>query len=379
VSAEGPVSVTRIVQGTGLSKPTVSQVVRQLLDVGLLTKVGRTAGQVGPTAQLYGVNPKCGYVIGVDVGHEFVRVVAADLSGKVISRADERAVRRGALQTVEQIDNLVAHVADQAGAGRGYLTVVGTPGVLDSGGTHFSLAPQLPGWEQPAVLAQLRERLRGALVFANDVNLAASGELAHGAGRGVRDFVLISIGTGLGMGVVLNGQLHRGASGLAGEIGYLPLQSPDGPHRRNGKARWHQGAFERLVTSTAVVALAKDAGMGPVSSAAAVIDAARSRDPAALTVVQTIASRLAHVVAAVSAVLDPELILLGGGIGTGAAQLIIEPTLRTLETITPFRPRLAVSELGSGAVLEGAISEGVRLARDVIFEGDGATGRPLVS
>jgi predicted NBD/HSP70 family sugar kinase len=373
VSSEGPIAATRIVQATGLSKPTVSEVVRDLLEVGLITKVGRTTGQVGPSAQLYDVNPQCGWVLGVDVGHEFVRVVAADLSGKVIARADERASRRGAMQMVEQIDKLVAQVGDEAGSAPRYLAVVGTPGVLRPGAAHLSLAPMLSGWERPAVLQALRERLAEPLVVENDVNLAAIGEMARGAGRGVRDFVLISIGTGLGMGVVLNGKLHRGASGLAGEVGYLPvdlLDKVDG--RRDHIADWHRGAFEPLLTSAAVVALARSAGMGSVSSAAAVIDAARTGDTAARGVVAILAARLAHLVAAVAAVLDPELIVLGGGIGTGAVQLLIEPTLRTLETITPFRPHIAASELGSAAVLDGAICEGLRLAREQIFSPDGS-------
>ena len=104
------------------------------------------------------------------------------------------------------------------------------------------------------------------------------------------------------------------------------------------------------------------------------IDAARSGDPAATRVVDIIADRLAHGVAAVAAVLDPELVLLGGGIGTGAGQLLIAPLRRTLESISPLRPRLAISDLGSGAVLEGAVTEGLRLVMEQIFGGDGAVG-----
>jgi predicted NBD/HSP70 family sugar kinase len=123
--------------------------------------------------------------------------------------------------------------------------------------------------------------------------------------------------------------------------------------------------------------LARGAGVRDAGTVAAVFDAARDGESAALAIVETIAARLAHVIAAVSAVLDPELIVLGGGIGTGAAPLLIEPTTRTLATISPFRPRLAVSELGAGVVLDGAVTEGLRLVMDQIFGADANAARSV--
>ena len=372
VAAEGPVAATRLVQGTGLSKPTVSEVLRQLLEFGLIARAGRTSGQVGPSAQLYEVSGTSGVVIGVDVGYEWVRVIAADLSGKVLARADERAKRRRARDLVEQVGRLVEQVAGPIGSTTRYLAVVGTPGVLRPGDSHLALAPHLPGWERPEVLSSLRDLVACPVVFENDVNLAAIGELARGAGRGVRDFVLISVGTGLGMGVVLDGRLHRGASGLAGEVGYLPTVGADQVESASGPLRG-QGPMERLVSSHAVTDLAKESGLGSVGSAAAVIDAARSGDPAALRVVNAIAARLAFCIAAVAAVLDPELVILGGGIGTGAGPLLLEPVRRNLASISPLQPRFGISELGSAAVVEGAVTEALRLVVDRIFDVDGTS------
>lgn len=378
VAAEGPVTATRLVQGTGLSKPTVSEVLRQLLDYGLIARAGRTSGQVGPSAQLYEVSSASGVVIGVDVGYEWVRVVSADLSGKVIARADERARRRRARDLIEQVGQLVEQVAGPIGSTTRYLAVVGTPGVFRPGDSHLALAPHLPGWERPEVLSSLRDRVACPVVFENDVNLAAIGELARGAGRGVRDFVLVSIGTGLGMGVVLDGRLHRGASGLAGEVGYLPTAGAEHIEAAIGPLRG-QGAMERLVSSHAVIELAKDSGMSHAGSAAAVIDAARAGDPAALQVVATIASRLAFCIASIAAVLDPELVILGGGIGTGAGPLLLEPLRRNLAAISPLRPRLGISELGSAAVVDGAVTEALRLVVERIFDVDGPSSPALAS
>jgi predicted NBD/HSP70 family sugar kinase len=371
VASDGAVAATRIAQETGLSKPTVSEVLRQLLELGLIRKVGRTTGQIGPSAQLYGVDQRAGWVLAVDVGQLWIRAVAADLSGKVIAKADERTKSQRARGMIGQIDALAAQVAVEAGSRKPYMAVLGTPGVVRPGEGHLALA-RLLGWERPEVLEELRARLAVPVVFENDVNLAAIGELSRGAGRGVDDFVLISVGSGVGMAVVLNGSLYRGASGLAGEIGYLPIGTvrPTG----RGSARWHEGAFERSVSSGAILELAQEAGLGPITSAAAVIDEARAGDEAALGVVSTIAERLAYGVAAVAAVLDPELVVLGGGIGTGAGHLLVEPLRRVLTTISPLRPRMAVSDLGSGAVLIGAVSEGVRLVKEQIFGSDNAPG-----
>ena len=129
--------------------------------------------------------------------------------------------------------------------------------------------------------------------------------------------------------------------------------------------------MERLVSSHAVVELAKAAGLQHATSAAAVIDAARAGDPAALRIVATIAARLAFCIASVAAVLDPELVILGGGIGTGAGPLLLEPLRRNLAAISPLQPRLGTSELGSAAVVDGAVTEALRLVVDQIFDVDG--------
>jgi predicted NBD/HSP70 family sugar kinase len=370
VASQGPLTTTHVVQGTGLSKPTVSEVLRQLLELGLIRRVGRTRGQVGPSSQLYGVDPQSARVLGIDVGRHWLRVVAADLSGKVITRLDERVRRRNAYAMIDQLDRLVSRVSAEAGAGKRSVTVVGTPGVLRPGASHFVLAPLLPGWERPAVLTELLDRLPGPVIIENDVNLGAIAECSQGIGRGVGVFVLLWIGNGLGMAVVLDGKLHRGASGLAGEIGYLPIGSFDHIKRGRGMARWNAGAYERSVCAGAFLELAEEAGLGHVSTAAAVIDAARDGNAAACGVVSTIAERLAYGVAAVAASLDPELVILGGGIGAGAGHLLVEPMRRTLEQISPMQPRLAVSDLGSAAVLDGAVSEGVRRIKQDIFGAD---------
>ena len=188
--------------------------------------------------------------------------------------------------------------------------------------------------------------------------------------------MLVSIGTGLGMGVVIDGRLHRGASGLAGEVGYLPTAGAERIDASTSPPRG-QGPMERLVSSHAVIELAKEYGLPQAASAAAVIDSARAGERAALRVVAVIAERLAFCIASVAAVLDPELVILGGGIGTGSGPLLLEPLRRNLASISPLRPRLGISELGSAAVVDGAVTEALRLVVDRIFDVGGISG-PIV-
>lgn len=364
--ARGPLGASQIVRESGLSRPTVGEVLGQLLGAGLIRRVGRSRGLPGPTAQLYGVEPRAGWVLGLDIGREWVRATLSDLNGTVAAHTASRT----STSAVAVIDQL-RRAADQlAGAAEITLAnidqvVVGTPGVILSGEDHFSLAPNLPGWESPQVISGIREALVAPVVFENDINLAAVGEHVHGVARGVDDFVLLSVGTGVGMGVVVDGELRRGAAGLAGEVAYLrlDLDCPAQP----GAVAWGKGAFESLTNSAALLALARDAGLTEVRSVADLFAAARSGGAEAQSIVELEARRLAHAIAAIAAVLDPGLVVLGGGVGSGGGDLLLGPTAAALASISPFSPRLAVSSLGAEAVIAGAGAIGLRLALDRIF------------
>jgi predicted NBD/HSP70 family sugar kinase len=218
----------------------------------------------------------------------------------------------------------------------------------------------------------LQAELGIQIEFENDVNLAAIAERWHGLGREVDDFVLLSLGTGVGMGVVLGGRLHQGASGAAGEVGYLPI----GPGDVHDRASRRSGTFEAAVGAAAVVALARQLGLGraqpggamrPARTAEQVFAAARRGDAVAGRVVAQVAERIALGVAAVAAVLDPDLVVLGGGIGHNAGDLLLEPITRELRACSPFRPRIAVSALGADAVLRGALATALAGAQEQVY------------
>jgi predicted NBD/HSP70 family sugar kinase len=363
----GPVSRPQLAEATGLSKPTISLALVDLERCGLVRHVGQRTGNSGRAALLYEMRPEAGWVIGVDVGRSWLRLALANLAGEVVLRRQERSQSRDAQKLVAQIGTLASALAVEAGLSYDDVTytVIGSPGVVDHGSGAMRLAANLSGWNGPGVLEALRKRLGPSLAVENDVNLAALGEQAHGLGKGVANFVFISVGTGIGMGIVIDGQLHRGARGAAGEIGFLPLGDAE-PSTGDTTKRRH-GSLESVASADAVVANARRFGMPGARSAKQVFESTRGDEAAALSAVRLEAEYLARAVAAVTSVLDPELVVLGGGIGRNGDLLIapMERQLRKLLHIPP--PPLMVSALGDDAVVLGALAIALARARENVF------------
>src|SRR6266704_2372242 len=208
----------------------------------------------------------------------------------------------------------------------------------------------------------LRDELGSHVGVENDVNLAAVGEQWKGHGHGVRNFGFLSVGTGVGMGLVLGGELYRGSSGAAGEVAYLPVGAD--PYDHHVRRR---GAFEEATSGAGVVRIAHEVGMKGALTPKRVFALARKRDPLGLEVVEREERRLALGLAAVAAVVDLELVILGGGIG-GNADLLLEPVGTQLRTLSPLRPRLVGSALGDDAVLHGAVATALAAAQDRLFD-----------
>ncbi|WP_158843512.1 ROK family transcriptional regulator [Saccharothrix deserti] len=364
--AGGPATRPQIAKDTGLSKPTVGQALLDLERHGLVRPIGRTTAGPGRSAMVYEPNAAAGHVLGIDIGRQRIRVAVADLAGSVIARVDERNRCRSASALVRTVRDLAERTVSDAGLSLADLVVkvVGTPGVPDPHDRTLHHAPNLPGWERPGLLDDLETELGPGLVVENDANLAAVGERAYGVARDVDAFVCVIVGTGIGMGIVVDGRLFRGAHGAAGEIGYLPYT---GQSEEDGRQR---GQVEAAAAAESVVALAKERGL-VVRTAREVFTAAKSGDERALLAVRDEAERLAFVVASVVAVIDPELVVLGGGIGSNT-DLLQESMEAALRRMTPLVPRIVAGELGDGAVLSGAVAIGLRAARELLFDRRGA-------
>lgn len=371
VLREGAISRAQLARETGLSKPTISLALVRLVDGGLLREVGRTSGGRGATALLYDLDPRSGHVLAIDVGRRWVRVLLADIAGRTLARANERTRAREAAALPAQVGVIARGLAREAGLRLEDLTAatLGAPGVMQADGDHLALAPQMPGLQRPGIVERLREELGGTpLAVENDVNLAALAELANGRGLESDDFVFVSVGTGVGMALVLGGRLRRGVTGSAGEIGYLPLVTDA---TRPAAATRPCASFEEQVNAAAFVRAAKARGLR-VTKAEHVVAAARAGDRAARDVVRREAELLGLGVTAVTAVLDPGLVVLGGGLGLGAGDLLVDTVADVLARRAPARPRIVTSSIGDDAVLRGALAASLLDAHDRVF-GD-ATG-----
>ena len=352
----GPVSRADLARISGLSKPTVSLALANVERAGLVRMAGQRTGVPGRTAQLYEVRPEAGFVLGLDIGLKYLRGAVADLAGEVRTRDSRKVVATSVRGRLAELVELADDLCARAGTSRQAVTqtVIGTPGVYDPQRNAIALTGGLAGWDRPAALTGLREAFGPSVTLENDVDAAALAERTHGYGRDRDSFAFVHVGTGIGMGLVLDGRLHRGVHGVAGEIAFMPLAESDSDDARR------RGPLEAAAAAAGIVRAARKAGMrGPVSARSVFAAAARG-DQRAVAVVAEEARLVARAICCVITVVDPGLIVLGGGIGQAPGFAAAVTT--ALSAMTPVMPEVKVSALGSDVVVDGALAEGASLA-----------------
>lgn len=357
----GPISRASISKQTGLSKQTVSELVRILEDEGWVRETGRTSGHVGRTATTYELVPDSAFMAAVDLGGTKLRVAIVDLAGSVLAEVLALTHPDGGQAVARQIGDLVGEAAEQCEVDRGKVrqTVVGCPGVPDQSTGAVRFSPNIAGIDTFDFRAAVAEATGTPVMMENDVNLAVLGEQWLGAGRGIDHLAFIALGTGIGAGLIVNGALLRGASGAAGELGYLPFGAdPFEPESLR------VGAFER-VTATYGIRTAYAAATGRTSDVPAIFAAAAAGDGAAQKVIDDVARQLARAVATLGAVVAPEKVILGGSIG--ARPEIIAATIAELERCFPFPIQVVPSALGNHAALSGAVAIGLTELHTSLF------------
>jgi predicted NBD/HSP70 family sugar kinase len=356
IRRSGPVSRTELARLSGLSKPTVFAALSTIERAGLVHATGQRTGVPGPAAILYDVRPEAGFILGLDVGHEFLRGAVADLAGTVRSRLSVRTKAMGAMARVQGLADLATKLLGEAGISASQLaqTVLGSPGVYDPKREALTLTGRISGWDSPAVLAALRDEFGAELMIENDVDAAALAEREHGHGRDVESFAFVSVGTGIGMGLVIDGKLRHGFHGVAGEIAYLPFTEGSGSDDRDARKR---GSFDASATAAAVVRAARRAGVRGASSAEKVFAAAARGDVVAAEIVAEQALLVAKAVCTVITVVDPEVIVLGGGIGQAPG--FLDAVVDRLRRLAPVMPEVKMSVLGADTVVAGCIAAGL--------------------
>lgn len=371
----GPLSRTRIGKLTGLSKPTASQLLARLEAAGLVLATGTSEGRPGPNAQLYAVNPAAAHAAGLDVTPLRIRAAVADITGRTVGEYElPTPGRRPSQPVVRQVTDALDGAVKAAGLTRGdvHRLVIGTPGAFDPNTGRLRYASHLPGWHSPTLLDELAAALPMPVEYENDVNLVAMAEQRLGAARGHRDFVLLWNQEGLGAALVLGGRLHRGWTGGAGEVGFLPV--PGTPLVRQ-VTRANSGGYQELAGSQALPKMARELGIedlptGSSAEAAAEL-VARAADHATgphRTLLTTYATRLATGLASLVSVLDPELVVLSGASLTAGGEVLRALVQAELEELAASRPRLVVGDVREHPVLRGALESAIATTRDEVFD-----------
>jgi predicted NBD/HSP70 family sugar kinase len=364
---QGPLTRAQLGEHTGLSKVTASQLLGRLAERGFVHVVGEQAGGRGPNAALYAVVPSCAYVAGVHVESDMVSAGVADVTGRIITEVTVDP--DGRENPVETLRDAVAMACRSAAVEISQLRafVIGSPGVVDPRTGDPRLAVNLPAWHE-GVLAALRGDLGRPVTIENDVNLAAVAEQADGAAAGVSDFVLMWIGVGVGLATVLGGRLHRGFTGAAGEIGYLPVPGVPLPE---DVRRPYTGSLQSLVGAAEVRRLAVAHGFAAPSAVAGVRAAVTALDAGQEpggAFVRELARRVTLGLASVCAVLDPQLVILGGDIGQAGGAHLAGLVATGVSRICLSNPRVVPPGVTTSPVLRGALLTALRQAREKLFE-----------
>ena len=362
----GPLSRGQLGELTGLSKPTASQLLARLEDAGLVVHGGRSSGRPGPGAQLYEINPTAAYVAALDVTPTRIRSAVADLTGRMVGEYELRTPRRKGSDAVAQVCAAVDGAVEDSGIARSRLRrlVVGTPGAFDPRTERLRYARHLPGWHRPELLSRLADALSVPFGIDNDVNLAAVAEQHAGRARGHPSFVLLWAEDGLGAAIVINGALHRGATGGAGEVGFLPL--PETPVVRQ-VGRSNAGGFQALAGGPQVLELARGFGLR-ASSPEAAVARALTTPGAGDQLLHALAHRIALGLASIVSVIDPELVVLTGSVLRAGGDRLLDLVRAELADLAVARPTIELSGIADRPVLQGGLYVALSAARDEVFD-----------
>ena len=373
IRCHGPLTRSDVARRLHLSLPTITRIANELLHESLIVETTSAGSSGGRRPGLLGFNSRANLIIGVYVGHKMVAALA-DLDGLILERRSQTSLSGEA--GLQQLIGLILDLKQQADAlGLAVRGVgVGAPSIVSFPEGVVAWAPGL-GWQNLPLKQILEDAVDLPVFVENEVNLLAVGESWRGAGRGLRRLVCVSVGTGIGAGLILDGQLYRGTRGAAGEIGYVVPNERYLGRQANGF-----GALESLADRNALVmrggaeirggsrsALSDLCAADPDKlTAEMVLDAARAGDPQACVALSQVTDYLSIAVANLICVVDPERIVLSGDLA-GYAEMFTQPIRERIEGLVPTMPEIVASELGMDAAVLGAVAIAMRETSDSLF------------
>lgn len=357
----------QIARHLGLSPATVSRIVRRLVEQDLVRE-RRGTSQGGRPPTLISFNPLSGAVIGIDLGGYSCHGVLADLAGEILY--EDIRPTNDAGDPFATLSQMLERLSEHARVSDLPVetAAIGVPAVIDAG-SGLALAGPAVSWDRFPIAAALAERIEIPFVVENEANLKAFGHAWRGDAVGLTDFVVLSMGSGIGAAIVVDGELVRGRHGSAGEIGYLILDRS----QLRSPSRDGRGSFEQMAGGPAIAALAEQrlaTARGPSSLIEAgdpvtpesVFRAAAEHDPIAMGVVRDIAEQVAMAIVALTVAVDPELVVLDGAVGR--ALQLVAPEIQELVDRGPLAPpQIIASSLGDQATVLGAVAAALDLTR----------------
>ena len=358
-----PCSRADLVRLSGLTAPTVSAAIEALQRRGLVRFTGPGSPKGGRPPRILEFNAQCAYVLAADIGGSGVRLALADLAGNVTGTLNRLFTCQG---TPEEVVALCAagvqSLLEENGVSRQKVLqfVAGAPGITDVRSGRVRSAPNLRGWHDVPLAEQLQRQTGLPTAIENDVNLGAVGEGRCGVAAAVQNFVFIAIGSGVGAGIVIDGDLFHGANWSAGEVGYMQVPGLPGQPLTIDRL----GALESSIGGEGI----RNAWLGCTRNGrrtghlrpTEIFDLAIRGDGCAQSVLETTAQHLATAIVNISLVMDSPLVILGGGIGRHPA--LVEATRKALARNEFARPEVVASGLGSDAQLHGAIWLAIQIA-----------------
>ncbi|MCM2293283.1 ROK family transcriptional regulator [Allorhizobium sp. BGMRC 0089] len=358
---EGPTSRASLAKKTGLSKQTMSEVIRNLEAAGWVRVKGVISGKVGRSAVTYEVAETGGYALGIDLGATTVRIAIVSMSGTIVYESEHPSDKRTGEALIELMQTMVEDGLKQQEIPREkiLLAAIGLPGVVDPVTGHLSLAPNMGEIGSLNITHRLSETLGCDVVIENDINAAALGESWKGCSAGLTNSTFLSLGTGIGLGMLIDGKLIKGATGAAGEIAYLPFGFD--PYARESLER---GAIETALGAKAILARYTAEGGRADNLRDLLAEAEIGQEPA-LSVITAAARLAALLVVSVDAMINPEKIVLGGN--TGRHPLIFNLIEKELPRLSRRRIDLETSRLGTRATLIGAVAIALNQAHNALF------------
>ena len=359
----GPTSRAELAKVTGFSKQTMSEVIKALEEHGFVEVEGIESGRVGSPAILYKVAENAGYALGIDAGASTIRAALVGMNSRIVSEITTPSDPRGGEFFIAQLANVRDHLLKEADISASRLRTVSlaTPGSVDPGTGSIGLAYAVPEIDKFNVVKALQETFDRPLLIENDINAAAVGERWRGVASGADSVAFLSLGTGVGLGILSNGLLWRGAHGAAGEIAYLPIGTDPA-----SLLCQERGALELSIGAAGISHRYRMAGGSEGTTLKGIFDACEHGDRAALATVEESARIAALAILAIVSMFDPAEVILGGNIGLRSE--MSERIVRFLPQFTNRAIPIKVSALGARATMIGALAMGVERMQNDLFD-----------